>query len=223
MVVVDLPCAPAVEEGPVEPLHVRGELVAEIGHHPLPDPGGEVAGAEVEPAARERGDQHTYDGVRERAAEVLELLGRDRDQLLELLPGHVPEGGGVEDAVEDVVEGVLDQQREGGVDRAEAEHAGDGQREARPEVGAEVGEQAPVALHPRPPSSISSAIAAARPAAPPRPSRRRTSRRSSIMAAWRARCSSTARAAAAMRGPVAWRCRSSGTTSRPATMFGMPM
>ena len=57
----------------------------------------------------------------------------------------------------------------------------------------------------------------------PRPSRRRTSRRSSIMAACRAGSSSSARAAAAMRGPVAWRCSSSGTTSRPATMFGMPM
>src|SRR5439155_26751883 len=159
---------------------------------------------------------------RERAAEVLELLGRDRDQLLELLPGHVPEGGEVEDVIEEVVEGILGQQRNAGVDRAEAEHAGDGQREARPEVGPEVGEQAPVPPHPRPPSSISNAIAAARPAAPPRPSRRRTSRRSSIMAACRAGSSSTARAAAAMRGPVAWRCNSSGTTSRPATMFGMP-
>src|SRR5256885_7410919 len=39
---------------------------------------------------------------RSRAAEVLELLGRDRDHLLELLPGHVPEGDGVEDVVEDV-------------------------------------------------------------------------------------------------------------------------
>src|SRR5256885_14672347 len=160
---------------------------------------------------------------RSRAAEVLELLGRDRDHLLELLPGHVPEGDGVEDVVEDVVERVLGEQREDDVDRAEAEHAGDGQREARPEIGPEIGEQAPVVLHARPPSSISNAIAAARPAAPPRPSRRRTSRRSSIMAACRTGSSSRARAAAAMRGPVAWRCRSSGTTSRPATMFGMPM
>src|SRR5206468_11787478 len=125
--------------------------------------------------------------------------------------------------LDNLVDAELGHERDAGLDHAEGENAGHGKREARPDVGPEVREQAPVLLHPRTPCSISSAIAAARPAAPPRPSRRRTSRRSSIMAACRARSSSSARAAAAMRGPFAWRCRSSGTTSRPATMFGMPM
>src|SRR5207253_2802825 len=189
----DLSGSPTVEEGEIETLEVGRQLVAQIGHHSLADPVGQVPRAEIEATTQDRRQQHEGHGEGQRARVVLR---------------------------EDLVECELGEERDRALRGTEGKHAGHCDRAMWPDVWPEVREEPAVVLHGTP-RKISRAIAAARPAAPPRPRRRRTSRRATMISAWRAGSARMARAAATMPAPLARPWSRSGTPSRPATMFGM--